>query len=48
MKFIKNLTENSFTQISGNYLEPILQEMYATKKVEAPKLVESEIAAMQE
>lgn len=48
MKFIKNLTENSFTQISGNYLEPILQEMYANKKVEAPKLVESEMAAMQE
>jgi hypothetical protein len=48
MKFIKNLTENNFTQINGNYINPILNEMYSTKKVEIPKIIESEIAALQE
>lgn len=48
MKFIKNLTENSFTQINGNYLHPILAEMYSAKKVEIPKILENEIAALQE
>lgn len=48
MKFIKNLTENNYTQINGNYINPILNEMYASKKVEIPVIVESEIAALQE
>lgn len=48
MKFIKNLTENNYTQINGNYINPILNEMYSSKKVEVPVIVESEIAALQE
>jgi hypothetical protein len=41
MKFIKNLTEGSFAQVSGNYLAPILAEMGSSRKVETPKIVES-------
>ena len=33
MKFIKNVTENSFTQVSGNYMSPILNEMYSAKNI---------------
>ncbi len=33
MKFIKNLTENNFTQINGNYMSTILGEMHAAKSV---------------
>ena len=47
MKFIKNLTENNYTQINGNYINPILSEMYSTKKVEIPKIIENEIGALQ-
>lgn len=48
MKFIKNITENSFTQITGNYMSPILNEMYSAKNIESPKIIESEVAALQE
>ncbi len=41
MKFIKNLTENNYTQINGNYINPILTEMYSAKKVEIPKILEN-------
>lgn len=41
MKFIKNITENSFTQITGNYMSPILNEMYSAKNIESPKIIES-------
>jgi len=33
MKFIKNVTENSYTQVSGNYMSPILNEMYSAKNI---------------
>ena len=33
MKFIKNFTENNYSQINGNYLNPILNEMYAAKNI---------------
>lgn len=48
MKFIKNLTEGSFQQVTGNYLAPILAEMSSQRKVETPKIIESEVAALQE
>jgi hypothetical protein len=48
MKFIKNLTEGSFAQVTGNYLAPILNEMTSSRKVETPKIIESEVAALQE
>lgn len=46
MKFIKNLTEGSYNLITGNYLHPILTEMYTPKKVEFPKIIESEVVAL--
>ncbi len=48
MKFIKNLTENSYNQINGNYISPILNEMLAAKRVEIPNIVEAEIVGLQE
>ncbi len=48
MKFIKNLTENSYNQINGNYFSPILNEMLAAKRVEIPNIVEAEIVGLQE
>ena len=33
MKFIKNVTENSYSQVNGNYLSPILNEMYSAKNI---------------
>ena len=48
MKFIKNLTENSFSQISGHYMSPILTEMYSAKNIEFPKILENEVASFQE
>lgn len=48
MKFIKNITENSYTQINGNYMSPILNEMYSAKNIESPKIIENEVAALQE
>jgi hypothetical protein len=48
MKFIKNLTENNFTQVNGNYLSPILAEMFSAKRVEVPKVTESEVVALEE
>ena len=48
MKFIKNLTENSYNQISGNYMSPILNEMYSAKNIEFPKIIENEVAALTE
>lgn len=48
MKFIKNLTEYNFTQINGNYISPIVREMTDTKKVETPKILEADIAALEE
>lgn len=41
MKFIKNLTEHSYTQISGNYMSPILNEMCSAKNIEFPKILEN-------
>lgn len=41
MKFIKNLTENSFSQINGNYMNPIVNEILQAKRVEVPTLIES-------
>ena len=48
MKFIKNATENSYTQITGNYMSPILSEMKSAKNIEFPKIIENEVAALQE
>lgn len=48
MKFIKNLTENSFIQVSGNYMSPIINEMYSTKNIEFPNIIENEVAALTE
>jgi hypothetical protein len=48
MKFIKNLTEGSYSLITGNYLTPILAEMYTAKKVESPQIIENEVVALQQ
>jgi len=39
MKFIKNLTENNYTQVNGNYLAPVLSEMSTPRKLELPKIL---------
>ncbi len=39
MKFIGNITEQNYTQLTGNYFSPILNEMTTTKKIEIPKIV---------
>jgi hypothetical protein len=36
MKFIKNLTENNFNQVTGNYMNPIITEMLSGRKVQIP------------
>lgn len=41
MKFIKNVTENNYAQITGNYLSPILNEMYSAKNIEFPRIMEN-------
>ena len=33
MRFIKNMTENNFTQVNGFYIHSILNEMNSVKKV---------------
>ena len=48
MKFIKNVTENSFSQVNGNYLSPILNQIYSAKNIEIPRILENEVAALQE
>ena len=37
MKFIKKVTKNNYAQVTGNYLSPILNEMYSAKSIELPK-----------
>ena len=41
MKFIKNLTENSFNQVTGNYMNPIMNEMLLGRKVLIPEILEN-------
>jgi hypothetical protein len=41
MKFIKNLTEGSYGQLTGNYFAPIAGELLGARRVEVPTLVES-------
>lgn len=48
MKFIKNLTEGSYGQLTGNYFAPIAGELLGARRVEVPTLVESEIVGLQE
>jgi hypothetical protein len=48
MRFIKNMTENNFTQVNGFYIHSILDEMNAVKNVELPKILENEVVGLEE